>query len=206
MPDWVGNLTALTTLGLGGSRLTALPGSLGNLTALTWLYLSGNRLTALPMQLATPLEGGTQLRLDENPLSEPLPELASRGAGDLATYLRSLYDAEPLYEAKMVLVGEGNVGKTSLVAALKGETFVEGRPTTHGIEISPLTVRHPSLSVDMMVRAWDFGGQEVYRVSHQFFLTRRALYLVVWNARLAAPYPAACRPRCADTSSGDALH
>ena len=43
----------------------------------------------------------------------------------------------------MVLVGEGNVGKTSLVAALKGETFVEGRPTTHGIEISPLTVRHP---------------------------------------------------------------
>ena len=35
----------------------------------------------------------------------------------------------------------------------------------------------------MTVRAWDFGGQEVYRVSHQFFLTRRALYLVVWNAR-----------------------
>jgi hypothetical protein len=35
----------------------------------------------------------------------------------------------------------------------------------------------------MTVRAWDFGGQEVYRVSHQFFLTRRALYLLVWNAR-----------------------
>ena len=83
----------------------------------------------------------------------------------------------------MVLVGEGNVGKTSLVAALKGEKFIEGRPTTHGIEISPLTVRHPSLSTSMTVRAWDFGGQEVYRVSHQFFLTRRALYLVVWNAR-----------------------
>ena len=35
----------------------------------------------------------------------------------------------------------------------------------------------------MTVRAWDFGGQEVYRISHQFFFTRRALYVVVWNAR-----------------------
>jgi hypothetical protein len=80
-------------------------------------------------------------------------------------------------------VGEGNVGKTSLVAALSGSPFVKDRPTTHGIEISPLTFRHPALDLDMTVRAWDFGGQEVYRVSHQFFFSRRALYMVVWNAR-----------------------
>ena len=183
VPESLGNLTALTTLNLSENQLTAVPESLGNLTALTELNLSRNQLTAVPMWLAGLLEGGTQLRLSGNPLSEPLPELAARGPAELATYLRSLHDAKPQYEAKMVLVGEGNVGKTSLVAALKGETFVEGRPTTHGIEISPLTVRHPSLSTSMTVRAWDFGGQEVYRVSHQFFLTRRALYLVVWNAR-----------------------
>ncbi len=35
----------------------------------------------------------------------------------------------------------------------------------------------------MIVRTWDFGGQEVYRVTHQFFFSRRAFYLVVWNAR-----------------------
>ena len=183
VPDALGNLTALTTLNLSVNQLTAVPQSLGNLTALTTLELSGNQLTALPAQLADLLEGGTQLRLNGNPLSDPLPELAERGLAELATYLRSLHDATPQYEAKLVLVGEGNVGKTSLVAALKGEKFAEGRPTTHGIEISPLTVRHPSLNVNMTVWAWDFGGQEVYRVSHQFFLTRRALYLVVWNAR-----------------------
>ena len=183
VPESLGNLTALTTLNLGGNQLAAVPESLGNLTALTTLDLGYNQLTAVPSQLAGLLEGGTQLSLSGNPLSEPLPELAARGPVELATYLRSLHDAKPQYEAKMVLVGEGNVGKTSLVAALKGEKFVEGRPTTHGIEISPLIVRHPSLKADMTVRAWDFGGQEVYRVSHQFFLTRRALYLVVWNAR-----------------------
>ena len=34
-----------------------------------------------------------------------------------------------------------------------------------------------------MLRAWDFGGQEVYRVSHQFFFSPRAVYLVAWHAR-----------------------
>ena len=38
----------------------------------------------------------------------------------------------------------------------------------------------------MTVRAWDFGGRQLYRITHQFFLTRRALYLIVWNARKGA--------------------
>src|SRR5262249_51207269 len=43
--------------------------------------------------------------------------------------------------------------------------------------------RHPVLGLDMSLRAWDFGGQDVYRISHQFFYSSRALYLVVWHAR-----------------------
>ena len=35
----------------------------------------------------------------------------------------------------------------------------------------------------MTLRAWDFGGQEVYRVTHQFFFSRRALYVLVWKPR-----------------------
>ena len=29
---------------------------------------------------------------------------------------------------------------------------------------------------------WDFGGQEEYYATHQCFISRRSLYLVVWNA------------------------
>ena len=123
------------------------------------------------------------LFLDGNPLADPLPELVERGTPELAAYLRSLEDAVTQYEAKVLLVGEGNVGKSSLVAALKGERFIDGRPTTHGIEISAVSFRHPLLDVNMTLRMWDFGGQEVYRVSHQFFFSKRALYLVVWHAR-----------------------
>jgi internalin A len=183
LPDWLGDLTNLTGLDLGNNKLTQLPDRLGNLTNLIYLYLNGNQLTELPRQLADVLTDTFTLRVYGNPLQEPLPELVQRGNRELATYLRSLDDGVALYEAKLLLVGEGNVGKTSLVAALKGDAFVEGRPTTHGIEISPIPFHHPDLDLDMTLRAWDFGGQEVYRISHQFFFSPRALYLAVWHAR-----------------------
>ncbi|MGH8888023.1 MAG: COR domain-containing protein, partial [Egibacteraceae bacterium] len=102
---------------------------------------------------------------------------------ELFAYLRSLARGQPQYEAKVLLVGEGNVGKTSLVAALQGKPFVENRPTTHGIQLGMLPVRHPALDVDLTLNTWDFGGQEVYRITHQFFFSRRALYLLVWRPR-----------------------
>jgi hypothetical protein len=31
---------------------------------------------------------------------------------------------------------------------------------------------------------WDFAGQTVYYNTHQFFLSNRAVYLLMWNIRL----------------------
>jgi len=183
LPPEIGQLTSLEQLNLSENNLTELPPEIGRLTNLKKLDLSDNQLTRFPRQLADALNSYLVLNLKGNPLNEPFSELAERGAEALATYLHSLEAAVPLYEAKVILVGEGNVGKTSLVAALSGAPFVEDRPTTHGIKIQPLTMRHPDLGVDMTVRTWDFGGQEVYRISHQFFFSRRALYLIVWSAR-----------------------
>jgi len=35
----------------------------------------------------------------------------------------------------------------------------------------------------MRLAAWDFGGQEIYHATHQFFLTDQSLFVLVWNAR-----------------------
>ena len=185
LPESIGRLAKLASLILRDNNVEALPESIGGLTSLTRLDLRGNRLVTLPRQLGDLVADGLLPQLADNPLADPLPEIIAGGVDALATYLRSLEDAVPQYEAKLLLVGEGNVGKTSLVGALRGAPFVKDRSTTHGIEVWELAFRHPDpgLELDMMVRAWDFGGQEVYRVSHQFFFSRRALYLVVWNAR-----------------------
>ena len=183
LPEWLGDLTTLTSLNLSSNSLTGVPTWVCSLASLTSLNLAGNRITELPSWLAGLLTSGVGINLDNNRLAHPLNELQLRGADALATYLSSLEGAVKQYEAKLLLVGEGNVGKTSLVASLKRDPFVEGRSTTHGIEISPITLGHPSLASDMTLRTWDFGGQQVYRVTHQFFFTRRALYAIVWHAR-----------------------
>ena len=183
LPPEISQLTNLRELWLDSNGLATLPPEIGRLTSLQTLALKSNQLTVLPRQLADLLTGGLILELDDNPIQEPIRELLERGTGALASYLSSLEDAIPQYEAKVLLVGEGNVGKTSLIAALRNDPFVEGRDTTHGIEIKALTLQHPDLDAEMTVRAWDFGGQEVYRITHQFFFSQGAIYLVVWKPR-----------------------
>jgi internalin A len=188
LPPEIGQLTNLTQLDLGVNQLTELPPEIGQLTNLTLLYLSDNQLTELPPSLAR-LEKLTTLRLDDNPLNPALQSAYDAGPPELMAYLRSLEEAEPLYEAKLVLVGEGGVGKTTLLKALRGREGQEPRkdePTTHGVQIDihALRLPHPDKEgVEIQLNAWDFGGQEVYRVTHQFFFSRRSLYLLVWEPR-----------------------
>jgi internalin A len=184
IPTELFKLTKLERLELRSNRIAYVPGAVEAWKNLRSLDLSSNKIISLPPELASLLRQGMLLDIGANPLAAPLPEiLARRNNSDLASYLESLRDGIPQYEAKVMLVGEGNVGKTSLAAALRGEDFVRNRATTHGIEIRTLKVPHPDQDIHLTLRTWDFGGQEVYRITHQFFFGRRALYLVVWNSR-----------------------
>lgn len=88
-----------------------------------------------------------------------------------------------LNEAKLILVGEGEVGKSCLLGALRGDSWEEGRPTTHGIEIKPVKVTDHDSKKEITLNGWDFGGQRVYRPTHQLFFSAPAVYLVVWKPR-----------------------
>ena len=186
----IGQLQNLRTLTLWGNQLTALPPEIGQLQSLERLQLNSNQLTALPPELGQLGKLGT-LVLGDNPLPEPYPDLIKRGTEAVVTYLRSLEkESTPQYEAKLLLVGEGNVGKTSLVEAMRAkptkraEAFVKDRPTTHGINLGRLQLDHPGdRAKTLTLNTWDFGGQEVYRVTHQFFFSWRSLYLLVWWPR-----------------------
>lgn len=87
----------------------------------------------------------------------------------------------PLNEAKLILVGRGSVGKTSLVNRLVHNLFKDEKKT-EGIQITKWNLK---INADELVRlnVWDFGGQEIMHATHQFFLTHRSLYLLVLNGR-----------------------
>ena len=184
LPEWLGNLTNLTTLYVGDNNLTSLPESLGNLTNLTALGVSSNQLTSLPEWLGN-LTNLTRLDVYDNPLSEMPPEVVRQGNDAILNYLRELArDAQRHWVSKMLLVGQGGVGKTNLLRRLKGEEFEPSQDTTHGIAIRDLCLAHPTESdTTMTLNVWDFAGQQINHATHQFFLANRSLYLLVWNAR-----------------------
>ena len=204
LPDRIGDLSALTRLELNGNELTVLPERIGDLTALTHLDLrrnklrvltdrigdlnalnsidlSGNQLVALPDRIGD-LTELLDLSVIGNPLAPEVLAAASDGPTSLIGFLRLLRtDGIDIAQAKLLLVGEGGAGKTSLLRALRAERFEPRLPQTHGMQIRPVTVTHQGRSIHL--NAWDFGGQRHYRPAHQMFFTAPAIYVVVWEPR-----------------------
>jgi GTPase SAR1 family protein len=145
--------------------------------------LPQNQLNDLPLSLLR-LKNWNRLQIDDNPLNPELAAAYKEGLGVVKRYLRAKAEAQVvLNEAKLILIGEGEVGKSCLLGAFRGDPWEEGRPTTHGIEIKPVKVTDPAIGTKIMLNGWDFGGQRVYRPTHQLFFSAPAVYLVVWKPR-----------------------
>jgi internalin A len=184
LPESLGQLINLKRLYLDNNRLNQLPESLGRLSSLISLYLDYNQLNQLPPELGQ-MSNLTSLSLDQNPLTFPPPEIVEQGTVAMLKYLREQLTGSQQWASKLIVVGEGGVGKTSLLRALQGETFDDHQSTTRGIALGQLRLPHPTRAdITMQLNTWDFGGQEIYHATHQFFLTNRSLFLLAWNARL----------------------
>jgi len=184
VPEWLGDLRLMETLYFHGNQISSLPNAVGNLTNLRELYLSSNKLCDLPSSLSQ-LGKLKAFRLENNPLNPELSAADKEGLDAVKRYLRAKAagDQVVLNEAKLILIGEGEVGKSCLLGALRGDKWVEGRDTTHGIEIKPVKVTDPDSGTEITLNGWDFGGQRVYRPTHQLFFSAPAVYLVVWKPR-----------------------
>ncbi|KPA12970.1 leucine-rich repeat-containing protein [Candidatus Magnetomorum sp. HK-1] len=120
--------------------------------------------------------------LFDNPLENPPIEVIKQGNKAIKTYFESLEEKEnPLNEIKVLLVGDGGAGKTSLIKKLLGSKFDPHESKTDGIAIRdwPISIDGKEINVHF----WDFGGQEIMHSTHQFFLSKRSLYILVLDDR-----------------------
>ena len=185
LPDWIRRLENLNSLFLVGNQLTELPEWLGELPRLQYLSVHSNQLRALPASLLE-LETLEYLGLSHNPeLGLPAEILESKEKNAhriLDYYFRTAAPgaSKPLNEFKLVLVGRGGVGKTTLVHRLVTDDYKEFKRTP-GIQITQWPMEIGSDHVRAHV--WDFGGQEIMHGTHRFFMTERALYLVLLSGR-----------------------
>jgi Leucine-rich repeat (LRR) protein/GTPase SAR1 family protein len=212
LPESLGRLTRLESLVLSGNNLKKLPPNFEDLRQLKTIILGdisngGNPLCVLP-EFVTRIAGLSELGLrdckltdlpsgftrlvhlktldlDKNPLNPELAAAYAEGLDAVKRYLRAKAEEQVvLNEAKLILIGEGEVGKSCLLGALRGDEWVEDRDTTHGIEIKPVLVTDPKTGTQITLNGWDFGGQRVYRPTHQLFFSSPAVYLVVWKPRV----------------------
>jgi small GTP-binding protein len=181
VPEAITNLSNLKTLYLSSNQLSTVPEAISNLTNLKELDLSSNQLSTVPEAISK-LSNLNRLYLRDNPLTSPPLEVANRGIGAIRQYFAELdSQSQILNEVKVLLVGEGSAGKTSLVKRVLGDAFDPNEPTTHGIRITdwPVHTAHKTIKVNI----WDFGGQEIMHATHQFFLSKRSLYVLVLDGR-----------------------
>ncbi|MBW4522532.1 MAG: GTP-binding protein [Scytolyngbya sp. HA4215-MV1] len=188
LPSEIGNLSYLSELDLRDNQLTALPTEIGNLIDLSEMDLSHNQLITLPTEIRR-LNHLQKLDLRGNPLPIP-PEILEEcwyKLGEPAKILDyyfqlQIHPDQSLNEAKVLIVGQGSVGKTSLIKRLIENRFDPQERKTEGINIQNWRVAVNNQAIRLNI--WDFGGQEIMHATHQFFLTKRSLYLLVLDARL----------------------
>ena len=187
-------LKNLAKLDISNNQLTSLPSEVSELKNLTKLDISNNKLISLPseiLELDMEIEWASKWKkrtkskaiyLRNNPFENPPIEIVKQGREAVCNYFKSLEgEQKPLNEVKVLLVGEGGAGKTSLVKRLFNEEVDGNEPQTQGINIRKLIVENGEREIK--ANFWDFGGQEIMHATHQFFLSKRSLYILVLDGR-----------------------
>ena len=183
IPDAIAQLLNLTKLDLSDNQITAIPDAIANLANLTTLSLFENQITAIPEAIESLLKlKELDLRGNRLPISPEILGSTSK-VNEIFNYMRLLRSGEvqPLNEAKLLLIGQGSVGKTSLMERLIRDEYNKNQSQTDGLNVETWNIEVNSK--DIRLNVWDFGGQEIYHATHQFFLTKRSLYLLVCNCR-----------------------
>ena len=196
LPGSFNNLTRLKWLDLSWNRLGRVPDAIYDLKSLQDLNLNYCEVTEIPADILR-LPGLRSLSIIGNKIDSPPAEITDNGLPAIRDYWRQRADTgvDYLCEAKLIILGEAGAGKTSLTKKIENPNYKlsASEKSTEGIDVIrfhfPTAIRTHSdgdekvVTRDFQVNIWDFGGQEIYHATHQFFLTRRSVYILVCDDR-----------------------
>jgi len=208
VPSELFSITRLTKLNLSNNLLTDVNG-IEQLTNLQELNLADNKLNFLPAGLGH-CSKLMILDLQNNPLDTLPKDIFSKKSfnefrstkerNQLYAYLRSIQERGQAahYRVKLMLLGDKNVGKTSLLQSFQ---LSNSRSRSSSISSRHVTkdvgkITSPRESTNISVTevlwydkeqaiywdCWDYSGSsQAIKQSHHFFLTPGAVYLVCFN-------------------------
>ncbi len=183
----------LTSIFLSNNEIRSLPLTDG-LPSIEKIYLDNNYISDISPILSLIKKGitvdvsGRYLAKDKviyvknNSITSPPIEVIYQGNTAIINwFLRNKREAHvKLNEVRVILLGWGNAGKSSLLKRLLGESPKVGdSAATEGINL----VRWELPNSNIIANIWDFGGQEMKHHTHQFFVSDDCIYIVVLDNR-----------------------
>ncbi|MCF7960509.1 MAG: hypothetical protein K9M08_07175 [Pirellula sp.] len=184
LPNWPSWLRRLELR--GAERISKLNNFL---SAMDYIDLGGMRaLRQLPSERGKPrtlfLHGSGLL---VPPASEHGKSATDNVAQSTAAYFadRELTGDGEVKRSKILVLGNGDAGKTCLSLALTGRdpALAQKLGSTHGIQFWDFEFKAnlDGSMEDVQTHVWDFGGQEIYHSTHRLFMSKGAVFIVVWN-------------------------
>ncbi len=109
-------------------------------------------------------------------------EIQNEGAAAVARYLENAEKGTTrLNEARIIILGEKGAGKTCLARKLinPDALMTTDEESTAGVDTSLWKPENENINIHI----WDFAGHVVTHAVHQFFLSERCLYVLVYDGR-----------------------
>ncbi|MGA1864608.1 MAG: ADP-ribosylation factor-like protein, partial [bacterium] len=110
-------------------------------------------------------------------------EIQKQGAAAVAHFLEEMEakGAARLNEARIIILGDKGAGKTCIARRLidSDAPMTTDDESTAGVNTMHWRLEHENINV----RIWDFAGHTVTHAVHQFFLSERCLYIIVYDGR-----------------------
>ncbi len=135
-------------------------------------------------------DGTGGIFIKDCPLISPPVSIAQQGNEAILRWFaeQKRVGTQKVNEARLLLLGQGGSGKTTLKEKLRDKNAKMPEPdaTTLGIEVT-LMPHQTSDGGDFTVHVWDFGGQNIQKYAHQFFLSDSVVYAVLSNEREQNP-------------------
>ena len=189
-PESMSNCTSLKRLNLSGNSFSGpITEGIGKCASLESLFINGNSFTAI--------EGLRDLKklktLDmflPDVIEDLPPEFRDSDVQMILSYLREVYlttqsaveevkdeSTVTVKRVKLMFIGPGEAGKTTLIHRLIEGKFEGGFAMTDGVSMTDWTID------ELRMSCWDFSGQGIYMNTHSLFFSERAVFVLVWNPR-----------------------
>ena len=101
--------------------------------------------------------------------------------------------SRPADAAKLILLGDSGVGKTSLVHRVKEGRFSDKPEATIGVSFCPHSVRLPAGRGTVLLHLWDTAGQEKYHAFTRSYFRGAAAAIVAYDITNRESYTGAQR-------------